>query len=171
MKKAISIALLFLFVYQTLGYFVIFKILQANIRHEIKEKIESSLSEDQLEIITIKTDEENQIEWVREGKEFIYKNKMYDVVRKKEKDNTIKYFCLNDKKEEELFANLDDIVRKNPQNDKNIKNILSKVVNNYFFEDVNMEKGIFIAEIVSPRKTSFYNNLERKVQNPPPKFA
>lgn len=157
--------------YQTLGYFVVFKILQINIRHEVKEKIENSLGEDQFEIITIKTGEENQIEWTREGREFLFNNKMYDVVKKKEKDNAIKYFCLNDKKEEELFANLDNFVRKNPQNDKNIKNILSNVVNNYFFEDVNLEKGMFVAEIISLRKTYFYKNLERKVQNPPPKFT
>lgn len=110
MKKSLSILLLLAFGISIIGFFPLFKILQYQTRREIKLQIKQGIPENELHKIVFAANEKP--EWVREGKEFRYKNQMYDIVRKEKSNGSTIYYCVNDTEETQLFANLDVIVKK-----------------------------------------------------------
>ena len=81
MKKAISIVLLGIFLFNTTGYYVFFKIAQIEIKKEIKKEIKLSLQNDELTVITFLNSNINTIHWIENNKEFIYHNQMFDIVK------------------------------------------------------------------------------------------
>jgi len=172
LKKTISILLLLLFLYNVAGYYFVFKILQMDIRSDAKEQIEKSLKKDQLEEIVIfpgKTDKE--IKWIRDGKEFSYKNKMYDIVKTEKKQDKIIFYCLNDEKEEMLFANLDNYVKRKRSEKRNINNVISKNITNYFFESLEKLNTSSKSEIIRLVFNITPNSLQKEVLSPPPKHS
>lgn len=169
MRKTVSILLLLLFAYTTGGYYFAFKILQLQVRSEIKEEMKNSLNESELEIITVPASKMSELRWTRPGKEFVYKNKMFDVVKKQEKNGTTSFFCLNDKKEERLFANLDEYVRKNTTRNNKVKNILAKNISNYFFEEIKTPDSNYKAERLESSYKETYESLYSESHSPPPK--
>jgi hypothetical protein len=108
-KKAIAISFLVLYVYNLVGYYVVFKALQYQTRVEIKTRIKESVPESELILITVRHDEEARLHWL-DGHEFRYEGSMYDVVRHYATDSAHYYVCINDKQEERLFKNLDQYV-------------------------------------------------------------
>ena len=126
-KRAAILLLLLLF--QSTGYFVIFKIQRMRIRGEIKSQMKQGISEEQLVILKIPNSKQNELIqpwWMMDENEFRYYGKMYDVVRKWERGDTTWYYCLEDEKESLLFADLDERIRdqlnNSPINRSNQKN-------------------------------------------------
>lgn len=111
-----SIVVLSVMLINIAGYYPVFKYQQWQVRKEIKKKIKASVPEDELHIVIV-NESSDELEWVREGKEFIYKGKMYDIVRSEYKDGMIIYSCIDDVQESRLFQRLDELVRKNMDND------------------------------------------------------
>jgi len=131
--------------------------------------MKNSLNESELEIITVPASKMSELRWTRPGKEFVYKNKMFDVVKKQEKNGTTSFFCLNDKKEERLFANLDEYVRKNTTRNNKVKNILAKNISNYFFEEIKTPDSNYKAERLESSYKETYESLYSESHSPPPK--
>lgn len=160
-----------LFVYNTIGYYAAFKILQIQIRSEAKEQIEKSLNEQDLIKIVLPAEKTDELKWTRAGKEFIYKDKMFDVIKKKEEKGTTTFYCINDEKEETLFSNLDEYVRKNTDRNNKLKNLLTKIITNYFIEDIKIPE--FTREEVS-LTTAYQTNYKssyNEIKSPPPKTS
>lgn len=86
------------------GFYPIYQAKQEGIQKEIKRKIREGLPEDQLHKIYFAKDETPH--WVKPGKEFILKDKMYDVARKLEKQDGIVYLCLDDTEEKKLLSDI-----------------------------------------------------------------
>lgn len=155
-----------------MGFFISFTVIRDQIRSEIKRKIENSLNDEQLEVIILPSEKiKSSVNWVREDKEFIYHNKMYDVVRKKEENGKTIYFCLNDKKEEKLFADLDDHVRKNLSQNGRLKQIISKSISNYYFEIITLPVTSLISITLHPEYNKSYSDFCGEIKSPPPKFS
>ncbi|MFA6402757.1 MAG: hypothetical protein WCX31_14230 [Salinivirgaceae bacterium] len=135
MKRAISIVLLLVFVFNTGGFIVLFKIQQVQIRKEIKRQIKENLDSQELAIIRVTTENQNQLHW-EHAKEFQYGGIMYDVVKKVVIDNlTTVYYCITDTQETILFDKLDILVNKSmdAKSDGNhpLKNLLKFLSNLY----------------------------------------
>lgn len=107
MKRIIAIFLLFFLVLNTLGTIVYHYFNQAIIRAEMKALMNSNLSQNDFEILKI----ENNSKFFQRihKKEFRYKGKMYDIIREVHSNNATIYYCINDKKEEQLM----DTISKN----------------------------------------------------------
>lgn len=105
---AIFLALLISF--NLAGIFLVFKIQQSQIRHDIKMKLKQGVPAEDLHKISFALSELHLIDWVRKDKEFKYRNQMYDVVRKEYDDKQVHFFCVNDTQETQLFVNLDAMV-------------------------------------------------------------
>lgn len=106
-----GIFLLVVFTSNITGLLVVFKLQQLQIRREIKRQIKRGVPENELHLISVKQGQEEQLDWQNE-KEFIYKGTFYDVVRKETGvGGATLYYCINDTQEEELFANLDAIIK------------------------------------------------------------
>jgi hypothetical protein len=138
-RSIISILLLLLVLLQSAGYQLIFKIQQHEIRQEIKQQIKAGVPEAELVLLKIPRKLEEKINPVFQRiheREFRYCGSMYDIVRQETRGDTTWYYCVSDEKETLLFANLDEMARKemnqNPQRrEQNEK--LQRLLDSWFF--------------------------------------
>lgn len=105
LKKIASILLLLALWISSIGYFHIFRLIQADIRHEIKKRMEQNIPDGELTRITF-TSSENP-EWVRKDKEFRYGGRMYDIVRTRNENGLTVYYCIDDVEESRLVSKMD----------------------------------------------------------------
>jgi len=93
------------------GTYVVFKHYQYKIRKEVKRKIKKGVEEKDLVLLKIpkNLEESNNQKFNRiHSKEFSYLGEMYDIVRQAEYADTTYYWCIWDKEETALFAQLED---------------------------------------------------------------
>lgn len=137
------------------GYIPVYKILQYRIRQEIKQQIKKDIPAGELHKIIFDTNEEP--DWEREGKEFLYRGLMYDIVKKEIAGEKIIYYCISDDEETVLFAQLDKIVRAQMENKntsaKDLSEILTALSQVYFSEQSRLpeiQAELSIHNIESP---------------------
>lgn len=123
----------------------------------------------ELEIISFKIGDE--IDWKEKDKEFERNNKMYDVVRIEIKKDSINYYCINDKKEENLFSQFAKFTGGNSSNSKKLSNILNSIFKNYYFNQIKPNLFSFNKNKILPFCTEHYKNVFAKINTPPPKQA
>lgn len=114
MRKPISILLLLVFLFQSVGCLVIFKLQQLQVRNEVKHHLLSNLPDSELEIIKISRHEQSDSNspfhfW--ESDEFSYSGKMYDVIRREDHGNTTWYYCFPDTRETHVLSQLNKFVK------------------------------------------------------------
>lgn len=177
MKKAVSIFLFGIFLFNLAGYFIAFKSLQYQIKKEIKAEIKKNINSDELTTIVIDKEQINKIDWFEEGKEMYYNGKLYDVVRLTKNVTSVTYYCINDKQEELLFANLEEHIAMHIAANKPIKNQASKklannVIKLYFFNDQSIKFNTDLLNLSHffsihlPYKSTFI-----EIDSPPPEFV
>ena len=140
MKKLLVFLLLSIFLYNQAGYLIAFKIEQIEARKEIKRRIKNSVPQNELTIIRIGDHNRHEMQWVEDGREFMFNNSLFDVVRVETQGDELVYHCINDTQEKELFAELEEHVSK--QMDAN-------GIDNEHAEK-SMVKDYFIEEILTP---------------------
>lgn len=176
MKKAIALFLLSIFLFNTVGYFIAFKVFQYQIQKEIKAEIKQQLNPSDLTTIFIDKNHLEQIEWVKEGKEMYYKGELYDVVRSTENSTSVTYHCINDKQEKSLFANLHEHINQYISGNKSLKNHTAKKLTNiaiklYFSNETPF---LFNAPTSTTRFFSqdlIYTSICIEINSPPPELA
>ncbi len=156
-----------------MGYFIAFKVTQFQIKSTIVSQIKLGISNDAETIITINKNELSKIDWQENGKEMVYNNKRYDVIKSKEGKTTITYYCINDKQEETLFADLNDHINSHVISTKPIKNHSSKTLENdvvkiFFnhqqsFNLITNESGISFLSVKEDNDSEYI-----KTNSPPP---
>ncbi len=133
MKRVAILILLFVFLFNSVGYLIVFKTVQYQAKKEIKSIVKNNLSNSDITKISINRNNLSEIIWIEEGKEFLYKNKLYDLIKSEVLGDELILSCIDDKKETQLFANLDeqvnaylndDISKKNSASQKIIKSVL-----------------------------------------------
>jgi hypothetical protein len=164
MRSAIAIALFLSMLFQAAGHFFVFKILQHEIRHEIKQQIKAGVPEAELVLLKISKDLEvkNSAVFQRlHEREFRYDGNMYDIVRQEAHGDTTWYYCLADEKETQLFANLDELVKQdmagNPQHRKQIDELLRLCNALYFSHKID---DFFIFSNERKAATFFFFSLK-----------
>ena len=99
------------------GYFVVFSLQQYLAREDMKSYIKNKLTDNELEKVVVPNSEmvngSSDFRFKDENKEFVYKGKLYDIVRQKDDGVHTVFYCINDKKEEGLFAALEEHVQRN----------------------------------------------------------
>lgn len=177
MKKVISIFLFGIFLFNMAGYFIAFKSFQYQIKKEIKAEIKRNINPNELTTIVIDKKQTNKIEWLEEGKEMNYNGKLYDVVRLTKNDTSITYYCINDKQEELLFANLEEHIGAHVAANKPIKNQASKKLSNtviklYFSNEQSFEfnSALLYQQAFFSINLSYKSALTEN-DSPPPEFA
>jgi hypothetical protein len=99
----------------------------ASIRSEVKQRLKAGVPAAELTQIYVSTKRSFEITWVKEGKEFIYNGKMYDVVSSTKDPNGYTYQCVTDEQEDVLFAQLDELVSKATHSKKR-SDLVQKIV-------------------------------------------
>ena len=176
MKKLAVFTLLTIFVFNTVGYYVVFKISQAEARKEIKSRIKLGLSTDELTIIIIDKSKVENIQWLKKNKEFYYNNKLYDIVKVNgDSSSTTTFYCISDEKEAALFANLDAYVKahitsKNKNNSPS-KKLNDHVIKIYFTQSSVIDFHRTTSKNNFPRYTLNYLSEYTETKSPPPKHT
>ena len=174
MKKIISVFLLSIFLFNTVGYYVVFKVAQFEIKKEIKKEIKLGLKADDLKIIKFAHSEINTINWVEKGKEFIHLDQMFDIVKSTSDDSFITFYCINDKQEKKLFENLETQILKVIENNKNSKENSSKeslntFIKTYFFEELSLVLFQNSSEYRFNQNNELYSSANILIPTPPPR--
>jgi hypothetical protein len=176
MKKIASLFLLSIFLFNTVGYYIAFKTVQLAVKKEIKSQIKSNLAIKELTMITINKTDLSTIDWKDGGKEMVYKDEMYDIVRTTETPVSITYYCINDRKEKALFANLDEHINAHISADKPLKNSGSKklvehVVKLYFCNEPMLSFNINETGVLFFLTPIKFPSVFIEINSPPPEFV
>jgi hypothetical protein len=102
LKKAFTLFLLFLFLFNILGYYFIFEIFKYHAKKEIQNAaLSGSASLTIFRIVDLLHDPQFQRV---ESKEIRYKGSLYDVIKEVQSGRSTILYCIHDKKEEDLLA-------------------------------------------------------------------
>ena len=157
-------------VFSQVGYYAVMRHTQESHRELIKEQLHNNLKEDEMEVISL-TDNANQIYWMEEGKEFLYKGEMYDVVKSKTVAGKTILYCINDKKEKELVDNYNRVTKNNSEKDKKAKGHVEQSLTLFVLQSTITDMPLY-----RPMKQYglFISPLATAITNPPlqpPKFV
>lgn len=98
-KKLLVFSLLFLLLFNFMGYYFIFEVNRYQIRKEMKSASSGSHIISVIEILD--SDSVSGLRWV-DKHEFVYRGNMYDVIYTSQRSTKTVYYCIHDKKEESL---------------------------------------------------------------------
>jgi hypothetical protein len=136
----------------------------------MREKAECKHEEDAHVQFTFSLNEKNvKVEWKEEGKEFRYKDEMYDVIKTVVHKDSVTYFCLQDKDEKTLMTNFDRLVKNNVDNSGSKKNIIVKDLSKYNFNNITQFYPVINKALFITFKPIFYKSISIDTQSPPPK--
>ncbi len=171
MKKFISILFVTVILFNAGGYFFGYLILRNEIHYTVQQKIKyeikTNLSKNDLSLIIVTPENEDDILWIKAGKEFNYSGEMYDVVRTENKSQGKYYYCIKDTKEKQLIGNYIKMHRSG----KNGKR-LSKILNiSYIPPSGNFTAFISFEKINRSGSASNLISTEIDIPFPPPKTA
>jgi hypothetical protein len=107
MKKVIPLLLATIFLFNTMGYFIVFKWAEYSVKTAMKTLIHSVDKKD-LTQLKISRSEVEGLEWHDSGKEVKYKGHMYDVASVSGSKEGIIIYCISDDDEDELAVGLED---------------------------------------------------------------
>ena len=113
--------MLVMMAFSQIGYYFVIHYAQQKQKEFIKELLFKNISDDVLTIIDF-TKNKEKIYWEEEGKEFSFEGGMFDIVKIKNVDGHITFYCINDQKEEELINNYNTTIKNNSSKDKKTKN-------------------------------------------------
>lgn len=154
--KFIAIALLLLLLLQLAGYFLIFTVQRFEIHHVIKQQLKAGIPEGELVLLKIPKNLEEKTNSLFQRiheREFRYDGSMYDVVRQETHGDTTWYYCLSDEKETQLFANLDEFVKREVKQQTKRKALLAKLLNffggGFFYVENKFSPAGAAAEIIT----------------------
>ncbi len=175
-KKIAAYFLLAIFLFNTMGYFIAFQAMQYQIKSSIISAINNGIKTDSETIITINKSDVSKINWEESGKEMVYNNKRYDIVKSTENNNSITYYCINDTQEETLYSNLDEhinmhIATNKPTTSHSSKNLVNDVVKIFF---TNQYQFSFTTQATSVCYFPFrvnYTSEHILTNSPPPQFV
>jgi hypothetical protein len=104
MKKLFAYILLVLFLFNSMGYYVVYEFNKMLVKRETRAIIRNNSGK--LVVIRVE-DAAHHPGFSRIDKdEFIYENRMYDVVSEKREGNVTIFTCIHDNKEERLVSGL-----------------------------------------------------------------
>lgn len=159
-----------------MGYHLVFKYRQADIRKEAKRnlrrKVDPSLTED-FSFPLLQTSGEEMPVWV-DTHEFTYRGEMYDVIEKKVEGGRMLIRCLNDKKEKELIGIYKDLVKRDfDQKSRKKASLLLKLISNGIISGPFIPESVSTASIIllSDNRKQPVLHLSPEVLTPPPQSA
>ncbi len=164
MKRILSILFLSLFLYLFTGYYFYFSFTFNDYKNT-----ETSIS-----VFKLSKTDFNKINWKKHNKEFIYKNKLYDVKSINVSGDNIVLKCLSDKEETLGYKKLNLVINNfvtDKTSSKNQKKLTFNIFKPAFFNNVfvftffnnNINNSIFYFK-------TFYRNFIKDIIPPPPKF-
>ena len=173
--QLIQFSLITVFLYNSAGYFFVFRYVQRCLETEIDAKLKSLEEHKQLIALTFEKKELGSINWIKKGKEFSFRGMRYDICNTTETSDSYIFWCMNDEEEERLFANLNSyhsedwtLPSKNKPSGKG----------RFFFGPLyflNKSNSSFqspaISVVPASSTTLFYTSICIEINYPPPRIS
>jgi len=174
LKKYISILLLFILAINIVGFVFVFEIQRYTIKKKVAKTLSNFIPANNVTIIAVSPLNKKKIIW-KEKNEFKYNGLMYDVINKEVLSNgTVKYFCLLDKKENNLNKNLNNFINNNLDSQSKTKDISKILVKLFVVNYISAKRIEFVfcnnVQYIKYFTAEFYTSLKLELQSPPPKF-
>lgn len=175
MKKIISISLLSVFLFNTMGYYIAFKAIQIRIENEIEQKVHQGINAYGFSILVINKNSIKNIQWMCDDNEVKYNGEFYDIIRSDNKPDGIILYCTRDKQEDILYAALDEHINTNVIDTKPAKGTSSKKID-HEVELYCLQETLFLYDLIALNKTFLTTDLSyispfMETNSPPPKFV
>ncbi len=169
MKKTFAVFILLIFAFNITGMYIPFYLVRSFIRDEMNERAKEDIKAESLVKFTFSAKEiQEGFTWSRNGREFEFGNKMYDIVKTETSGDKVVYYCLRDNDETNLNNIFNVLVKKD--NEKNTKGNINftKVLSKF-----NLSTNSIIIHSPHPAFQSariryFYQSLHNEVISPPP---
>ncbi|QNR25746.1 hypothetical protein [Croceimicrobium hydrocarbonivorans] len=108
--KIAGLFLVFLLLFHIGGNGLFFQIQRQQIRRAVKTRIKTGVPQKELHALKINNENTREFHWVNDH-ELRYNGSMYDVVREENRPSERILWCIEDREEEALFVQLDQICR------------------------------------------------------------
>jgi hypothetical protein len=132
MKKTISILFLFVFVYNMAGFLIVFKVEQYAGKSAMKEYVKNNIANSELEKVVISNaaiaSTTSGFRYLDNNEEFYYNGRLYDIARSGSDGVNTVFYCINDKNEERILANIDEHFQRNTDQNLPGKSQSSKLI-------------------------------------------
>jgi hypothetical protein len=174
MKRLAAIVVIILMLFNSMGYFVVFKTIQYSVKREIKRKIKNQLAASELCLIKVAGNDKTrqaEMQWMEE-REFRFQGMMYDVVRTCTQNDTVYFYCINDRQEEQLFARLDHLVKHQTESgpvSRHNSKLIKYIVREAIPESTEIKKPGVRPSVLFAAEIFFKGNDMADVPSPPPK--
>lgn len=173
MKKAIAFFLLTIFLYNTAGYFIVFKIQESQIKSEIKNEIESGVDQNEITKLIVPNNNSSMYELADGGNEIRFNNQFFDIIKTNKTSTSTIYYCVNDKKEESLFSKLENQVDSNVisnthQKNETSKKLIDTVIKLYFSNHFSITSKQTPEKITYYTSNLIYTPAIAEINSPPP---
>jgi len=163
------------FLFNTIGLLMLFISERAILLSQAELRIHEASAENEI-LIVVDANQESGLVWVRDGKEFRYNDLMYDVIRTEKKGDKTFYYCLDDRKDSDLFAMIDHAMGKQSDHGRSARHSHSQVVklilSTRFISPVQL---LLPFRSSTPTKhasfTSLYSFIYCREETPPPQVA
>lgn len=109
LRKVFSLFLLSVFVFNIIGYYLIFDISDIQIKNQVAETISKISVISNAKMIKVHLSDIREYD----KDEIWYNGKLYDILKKETKNDSLFIFILNDQKEEDLITDLGMYVERN----------------------------------------------------------
>ena len=168
MRKYISIAVLFIFLFNIGGNYLWFSAAQYGIQQEIEKEIGDGSKDEDITLIIVAEKGEPGIAWIKPDKEFRFKGEMYDVVKIQIHDQKKYYYCLNDNKEKELIANFNKTSNTKKDSEKKLKQNFNYSL---YLQRYPVTVNLYSINSTFPSIPVLYKSTFVDIHSPPPRLA
>lgn len=175
MKKILSIFILSLFIYNSIGFLAVHPFLSMYYKYLGMMRTDMPSEEEMIELLIFNKEDikigKIDFRWIH-SREFKYNGDMYDIVTKEETDDQLIVYVINDTKEKKLEEEFDKRVHKNSTENKHLPSVIKYSLS--ISEAVQSIQVNFILEYQSsfdcPLNIS-YKSAYLDTPSPPPRFV
>lgn len=175
-RKILSILILSIFIYNTFGFLAVHPFLSIYYKYLGMQRTYVHSEEEIVELLIFNKEDiihgKINFRWIH-SREFKYNGDMYDLVEKKETDDQLIIYCINDTREKKLEEDFEKKVQKNSFEDKQkpVTNILKFVS---ISEPVQFDKvtnSLVKTSSFGSLWNEFYQSYNLDIPTPPPRLA
>jgi len=150
--------MLVLFGFQIIGFVIAYKGMEYQAKRDIKKQIKKGLEDSDMVLLSLEHIASSKtFEWKKEGEEFVFEGQMYDIVKSK---NGMAY-CINDRQEQRLFANIDQLLKQYFASSKEKRQGLQHIASIFFGEYLVPETLVSVPHDLLTIKNSYILRDER----------
>ena len=161
MKKASVFILLLLSLVNLLSFWY-FKLMQYQIKTEVKQTITKGVYKDALTAVDASN---KNIKWIEANKEFYLNFHMYDIVYKEKKGDKTIFYCIDDSKEKQL---IDNFTRTNKNHKNSLKIIVKLISMQYVPVSYTFDGNLTVNKVTFIIPGKFYSSVYDDLDTPPP---